>query len=52
MKELLISLIGEYEPIEVLNGLYIDIPFLIAGFLVIGVICMIVRGVFMLCKRG
>ena len=52
MKELLVSLIGEYTPIEVLDGIYLDIPFLIAGLLVIGVICMIVRGVFMLCKRG
>lgn len=51
MKELITQLIGEYTPVQVSETLYIDIPYLICGILVVAVIYSIIKGVFYVCTR-
>lgn len=52
MKELLLSLIGSYEPTQVSDTLYIDIPFFLCGILIIVVIYAIIRGViYIICRQ-
>ena len=35
MRQLLETIIGQYQPVQVSQDLYIDIPFLICGLLII-----------------
>lgn len=51
MKELITQLIGTYEPVQVSDTLYIDIPFLICGCLIVAVFYALIKGVFYICTR-
>lgn len=52
MKDLLLQLIGQYNPVQISNDLYIDIPFTICGLLIIVVIYALIRGViYIICRQ-